>query len=250
MLLRPTKTQVVGLLSFDPGLILWQSANLILHDHILLFSAASSKPMNFSDSSLSLSLCLSLSLTHSRALSRTLTPTLTFTLTFSLTLTLTHSDSPSLTLTLSLSDFYSHSHSLALTLTDSLPRSLTHPLTHSLAHSLPRSLTHPPTRSLTIHHPPSPMDPNASRSLDFLLLHLQTSHTLFGSLAGRITSSNHPGCSFQCGSSGAVGHPLSRFPTCECSGSTLRGSVAAGLSPQARAHFLAAAKTCELGREG
>ena len=90
-------------------------------------------------------------------------------LALTLTLTLTHSHTLTLTHSLSLSHSHSHSHSLSLCV----------PFTHSLTHSLTTTatVTTIPTFITTI----TSLDPNASRSLDFLLIDLTR-----GSLAGII----------------------------------------------------------------
>ena len=127
----------------------------------------------------SLSLALRLTLTHSPTLIHTHTHSHSHphSLSPTLTLTHTHSHSHSLTLTLTLTHTHSHSHSLSLT------------LTHTHSHSL--SLSHSQSHSLTHHHRHHHRDfittitslgPNASRSLDFLLIDLTHTHahTLFG----------------------------------------------------------------------
>ena len=92
-----------------------------------------------------------------------------------LTLTLTLTHSPTLTLTChSLSHSQSHSLKLRLSLTLTLSLSLSHSLTHSLLHHH-RHRHHDP--HLHHHHP---LDPNASRSLDFLLIDRTHTHTVWG----------------------------------------------------------------------
>ena len=109
------------------------------------------------------------SLSHSHSQSHTLTSP-------------THLQSHTHTRTHSLSHSHSHPHLLSPTLTRTHTHSPTH--THTHTPSQPHSLTPTFTSS-----PPS-LDPNASRSLDFLLTDLTHTHTVLGSLAGIFFSSS------------------------------------------------------------
>ena len=84
--------------------------------------------------------------------------------------------------------FESLSLSLHQSLPPSLPRSLARSPTHSLTHPLTHPPTHPLTHSLTTTTSTfittiTSLDPNASRFVDFLLLHYTSRphiYTLFG----------------------------------------------------------------------
>ena len=105
---------------------------------------------------------------------------LTLSLSLSPSLSLTHTRSHSHSLfTHTHIHMHSHSHSHSLSLTLALTLTHTHTPSHPHSHSLSSTLTHTHLHFITTI---TSLDPNASRSLDFLLIDL--THTVWGLLPG------------------------------------------------------------------